>query len=301
VNRTSRGRPIATRRDRLRTTPGAALAGGPGEPETGSTGHRRAPLPTDVGGLPPLPPDAIGAFEAGLRDLGLDGDPVVDRVRDRLLDHVRLMLAWASAINLTAIREPRAAIERHLLDSLSAVPVLREHGAARFVDLGTGAGFPGLPLALAVPAEDALLIDSVAKKVRFVEVAIGAAGASGVRTAATRAETLAAATAARDGWPVVTARAVAELAELAELALPLLARGGVLVAWKRGDPGAGPFAAELERARAAVDALGGATIEVRPVPVAALADHRLVVIRKIGPTPAGYPRDPAARRRRRLG
>jgi 16S rRNA (guanine527-N7)-methyltransferase len=90
----------------------------------------------------------------------------------------------------------------------------------------------------------------------------------------------------------VTARAVASLGELVELAFPLLEVGGRLVAWKRGEIGDEQLAA-----RRALDALGGGSMETHPVPVSGLVDHRLVVVRKAGPTPRGYPRDPAARRR----
>ena len=105
----------------------------------------------------------------------------------------------------------------------------------RFLDLGSGGGYPGLPLALALPAERALLVDSIAKKAAFLEVAVAAAGVAGrVEIAAARAESLAADRRHRERWPAVTVRAVASLAELVELAFPLLAPGGVLVAWKRG-------------------------------------------------------------------
>jgi 16S rRNA (guanine527-N7)-methyltransferase len=113
-----------------------------------------------------------------------------------------------------------------------------------------------------------------------------------VTVAVARAETLAADRAQRDSWPVVTARAVASMADLVELAFPLLAPGGSLVAWKRGD-----LDTELAAAHRALNALGGGTLEVRPVQVAGLVDHRLVVATRTGAVPVAYPRDPAARRR----
>jgi 16S rRNA (guanine527-N7)-methyltransferase len=206
--------------------------------------------------------------------------------------HLRLLLAWTGSVNLTAIRDPSAAVRLHVADSLAALPLLRARGATRLLDLGSGGGYPGLPLAIALPAA-ALLVDSIGKKTRFLDTAVAAIGLAGrVAVATARAETLAADRVHRERWPVVTVRAVARLDELVELAFPLLAVGGVLVAWKRGD-----LAGELAAARRAADALGGGAIVAERVAVAGLDDHRLVVVEKGGPTAPGWPRDPALRAR----
>jgi 16S rRNA (guanine527-N7)-methyltransferase len=205
---------------------------------------------------------------------------------------VRLLLAWTQAINLTAIRDPVDVARFHVLDALAAVPVLRAAGTTRLLDLGSGGGFPGLPLAVAL-GEAALLVDSVGKKVRFLETAVEALGLAAVRAEATRAETLGADPAHRESWPVVTARAVAPLPDLVELAFPLLEVGGRLIAWKRGDLGA-----ELAPGRRAARSLGGGSLVTHPSALRQLPDHRLVVVTKTGPTPDGWPRDPAVRRRR---
>jgi 16S rRNA (guanine527-N7)-methyltransferase len=213
--------------------------------------------------------------------------------RDRIDGHVRLLLAWNRAINLTAIRDPAAVATGHVIDSLSALPLLRERGVDRFVDLGSGGGFPGLPLVVAAPATRAMLADSVGKKVRFLETVVEEVGlADRVQTYAGRAEALANDPAHRERWPVVTARAVAALPELAELAFPLLEPGGVLVAWKRGD-----IEPELSAAGRALAPLGGGELETRAVTAKSLPAHCLVVIRKHGRTPDRFPRDPAQRRR----
>jgi 16S rRNA (guanine527-N7)-methyltransferase len=201
-------------------------------------------------------------------------------------------LAWNESINLTAIRDPQAVAIGHVIDSLSALPVLRERGLRRFADLGSGGGFPGLPLAAALPADGALLIDSVAKKVRFLDAAAAAVGMAGtIATFAGRAEQLAADPGHRERWPAVLARAVAALPELVELSFPLLAHGGVLIAWKRAD-----ISAEMIAATRAADVLGG-TLETIDVSATGLAGHRLVIITKTRPTPERFPRDPAVRRR----
>ena len=91
-------------------------------------------------------------------------------------DHVRLLLAWNEAINLSGIRAPEMVAREHVLDSLTALRLLRRAGIAEFVDLGSGGGYPGLPLAIALPARRALLVESIGKKARFLEVAVAASG-----------------------------------------------------------------------------------------------------------------------------
>jgi 16S rRNA (guanine527-N7)-methyltransferase len=254
----------------------------------------RAPLPADPSLCPPLALAAIAQFDAGCAALGLGDLP--PGARDAVLGHLRLLLAWTAAINLTAIRDPDAAVTGHLLDSLAAVPLLREAGVRRFVDLGSGGGFPGLPLALTLPAEAALLVDSIAKKAAFLRVAATAAGvADRVAVAAVRAEALAADRVHRERWPAVTVRAVASLPELVELAFPLLVPGGLLLAWKRAG-----LDDERERALGAVAALGGGGVEIVPLPalLPGLEDHVLVAVHKEGRCGQEWPRPPAERKRR---
>jgi 16S rRNA (guanine527-N7)-methyltransferase len=182
----------------------------------------------------------------------------------------------------------------HVLDSLTAVAWLRERRIDRFLDLGSGGGYPGLPLAAALPVKQALLVEPVAKKARFLETVVEATGLGAVvEVATTRAEALAVDPAHRGRWPAVTARAVANLAELVELSFPLLSPGGVLVAWKRGD-----LVAEVSVAQRAIEALGGGSMASVPVDVSGLDGHRLVVVMSRGRVPSGYPRDPATRKRR---
>jgi len=251
--------------------------------------RRRGPLPTRVQDLAPLPTAFHERLDAGLEGLSLAMPP---EARAALDGHVRLLLAWNEAINLTAIREPEAIARLHVLDSLAAVAPLRALGPERLLDLGSGGGFPGLPLAIVLGAET-LLVDATAKKVRFLAMAAEALGLARVRAVADRAEALATDPAHRERWPAVTARAVGSLPDLVELAFPLLAVGGTLIAWKRGTIGD-----EMRAAVPAIEALGGGTVAVVQVAVPELRDHRLVVVRKTGPTPSGWPRDPAARRRR---
>ena len=255
--------------------------------------QEREPLPTRVQDTPPLPASYEQALVRGLADLGLEADLADPAVRAVIDGHVRLLLAWTAHINLTAIRDPAAVATAHVLDSLSALPWLRERRADRVLDLGSGGGYPGLPLAAALPDAAFTLVEPVAKKARFLRTVVEATGlADRVTVLIARAEELAAAPGRRGTWSVVTARAVASTADLVELSFPLLAPGGSLAAWKRGD-----LAVELAAARRAIDALGGGSLNVHEVTVAGLADHRLVIATRTGPVPDAHPRDPAARRR----
>jgi 16S rRNA (guanine527-N7)-methyltransferase len=249
----------------------------------------RGPLPTRVKDLPPLPAAYHDALDRGLTTAGID---LSDDAREAIDGHARLLLAWTGAINLTAIRDPAAVASLHVVDSLAALAILRDHGVTRLLDLGSGGGYPGIPLAAALPAE-VLLVESIGKKAAFLRTAVEATGLAGrVAVAAERSETLAHDARDRERWPAVVARAVAALPELAELALPLVETGGLFVAWKRE-----PLDGELAAAGPMIRELGGAPPDVSPVHAPGLEDHRLVIIRKDEPTPGRYPRPPAERRR----
>jgi 16S rRNA (guanine527-N7)-methyltransferase len=194
----------------------------------------------------------------------------------------------------TTVRSPAQAIDTHLADSLVALELPDVRAATAMADLGAGAGFPGLPLAVALPAVEVVLVESVARKCAFIGAAADAACLTNVEVVADRAESWSAGRGTRD---LVTARALAPLAVLSEYAAPLLREGGVLVAWK------GRRDADEERdAIAAADQLGLAVEESRPVHPYRGAEHRhLHVIRKVAPTPDRFPRRPGMARKRPLG
>ncbi len=251
----------------------------------------REPLPTRVRDTAPLSRAYSTALDDGLDALDLH---LTTEARAAIDGHARLLLAWTAAINLTAIRDPAAVAIAHVVDSLSGVEELRRRGVNRSLDLGSGGGYPGIPIAAALPLAHAVLLEPVAKKARFLAVAAAATGlADAVEAVPSRAEALSADPRHRGRWPAVTARAVAPLAELIELAFPLLAPDGCLIAWKRGD-----LQDELVVAERAMTGMGGGSIEVRPVDVPGLRDHRLIIATRRGRVPPGYPRDPATRRRR---
>ena len=277
------------------SSPGAAPQGGRPASKEVRLASQRVPLPTRVDEVPELPAAYAAALEPALEILARHlGHPALDAAgRAALNGHVRLLLAWTSAINLTAITEPAAVARLHVVDSLAALPVLLAGPHESLVDLGSGGGFPGVALAAALPGSEVTLVDSVAKKTDFLETAARATGLAGrVIVANRRAETL-----PRDRWDVVTARAVGGLADLVELALPLLRRRGRLIAWKRG-----PLGDEMAAAGRAAAAVGGSEprfLALSPdlAEAAGLVGHGFAVVEKVGPTPRAYPRDPAARKR----
>ena len=188
-----------------------------------------------------------------------------------------------------------------MADSLSGLEVPELARARRIADIGAGAGFPGLALAVALPQAQVDLVESAGRKTAVVDRLIQAGEVSNARSITTRAEELGRVPAAlgggRDAYDAVTARAVAPLAVLVEYAAPLLREGGVLVAWKgardAGEEGAGAAAAaELGMAVAEV-------LSVKPFPSS--ENRHLHVMRKISPTPTGFPRRPGMARKRPLG
>lgn len=194
------------------------------------------------------------------------------------------------------MREPRAALARHVADSLSGLEVDELRAADTVCDVGSGAGFPGLALAVALPDARVDLLEAGGRKCAVIERLAAAAGAANARPLPVRAEEWASAEGAA-AYEAVTARAVARLAVLLEYAAPLLREGGVLVAWK------GTRDAEEEAAgvRAAA-ALGLEARGVRAVtPFAGARDRHLHVYAKVSPTPPGYPRRPGMARKRPLG
>jgi 16S rRNA (guanine527-N7)-methyltransferase len=238
-----------------------------------------------------------GALQAGLEELGLSAGPAGSAQARRSYElHARLLREWGAAINLTAIREPADVARLHVLDSLAAAPPLVALGIDRLLDIGSGGGFPGLPLAAALGADRALLVDSIAKKVRFLQTVVEATGLGRhVAAEQARSETLAHDPRDREAWPAVTARAVASLADLVELGLPLVAPGGVLVAWKRD-----PVDEELAGATGALAALRAGPVRVVSSGVPGLESHRLIIVPRGGRIDDRFPRDPAERRRRPL-
>ena len=194
------------------------------------------------------------------------------------------LLRWNERVNLTRITAPRDVVIRHFLDSLACAAAF-ETPPATLADLGTGAGFPGIPLKIVWPATRLMLSDSVGKKTAFLEHVVAQLGLRDVEVVTERAEALGRDPAHRERYHGVVARAVAALDVLSEYALPLCRVGGRFVAPK-GEDGA----AEAERARRAIGRVGGKLLTVRPVELPDVESRTLVVISKERPTPPDLPR-----------
>jgi 16S rRNA (guanine527-N7)-methyltransferase len=208
---------------------------------------------------------------------------------------VRLLAALAREPEPHTTVAPEDVVDVHIADSLAAleVPALRQ--ARRIADLGAGAGFPGLPLAVALPAAQVDLIESSRRKAALIERLADAAGLTNARAIPARVEEWAVAE-GREAYDAVCARAVAPLAVLAEYAAPLLAPDGLLIAWKGSR-----HAAEEASGATAAAALGLEPTEIRAVePYPGSRDRHLHLYRKSRPTPERFPRRPGMAAKRPL-
>jgi 16S rRNA (guanine527-N7)-methyltransferase len=235
------------------------------------------------------PPFAALAGEAARLGLALSAEQIA--LCERLANELTLRNA---SVNLTAIVEPADIARKHFLDSFTAYAVRRWSGRERVVDVGSGAGFPGLALRIALPKIRVTLVESVGKKVRFLEDVCALLGLTDVEIRNERAEALA--RERRDQFDVGTARAVGTLGMVSEYLLPFLRVGGDAIVWK------GRVDAELPGAQRACAALGGEIVSIVPTASLGVGDvlpgRNLVVMRKIRPTPPRYPRTSAEARRR---
>ena len=219
-----------------------------------------------------------GLLKKGLRELGLDTEKA-----ETLAHFAALMLAKNAVMNLTRITEPDAVAQLHLLDSAALLRFADLRGK-KAVDVGTGAGFPGMPLRILEPDFDLTLLDSLGKRVEWLREACDTLSLRRVECVHARAEEFAAEK--REQFDFALSRAVANLQVLCELCLPLVCVGGRFLAMKSVDSDE-----EINAAKNAVKTLGGkiAAIEDYTIPTSSVV-HRLVIIEKTAPTPKGYPR-----------
>ena len=235
---------------------------------------------------------------SGPRDLDARFRALADRfgLGDRALRQLRELhrLLVDDPLAPTAVRDPAKVIDDHLADALVALELDAVREARRLADLGSGAGVPGLPLAIALPDATVALVESAARKAAFLERAVAACEVANARVVHTRAEVWPEGIASHD---VVTARALAPLEVVVEYAAPLLVVGGTLVAWR----GRRDQSAEATAARAAAE-LGLEPVAIVPVKPYATAESRyLHLMSKVTETPRGFPRRPGMALKRPLG
>ena len=223
-------------------------------------------------------------IESGLAQLGLAGQVPAD-APGQLAQFGQLMLEKNRVMNLTAITDPADVATLHILDCAALLNCAGFPGKT-LVDVGTGAGFPGVPLKILVPSLEVTLLDSLNKRVDWLKEACAALNLDGIAALHCRAEEAGLDPAFREQFDFATARAVADLRVLCELCLPFVKVGGFFLAMKGPDCGG-----ELEEAQAAISTLGGQVTRQfsYAIPHTGVT-HSVVIIQKLRPTPAKYPR-----------
>ena len=223
-------------------------------------------------------------ISSGLEELGLAGSVPADSA-DLLARYGELLIEQNKVMNLTAITEPRDVATLHMLDCAPLLDCARLQGKT-LIDVGTGAGFPGMVLKILVPSLEVTLFDSLQKRLNWLNSAGADLNLSAVTTLHGRAEEAGMDPALRERFDFATARAVADLRLLAEMCLPFVKVGGRFLAMKSVESGE-----ELEGAKGAIEKLGGriAGFHDYTIPHTDVT-HRVVVIDKVAPTPSGYPR-----------
>lgn len=214
---------------------------------------------------------------AGLPDLGLTLSP---QVQEKLCDFARAMVKQNEVMNLTGITEDAQVSKLHLLDSLTVAACVDLTGK-KLIDVGCGAGFPGVPLAIACPDTEVTLLDSLGKRMKWLEDVLPRLGIDAKCVTARAEEAVAS---CRESYDVATSRAVARLNILLELTAPYVKVGGHVVALKGS-----AAKEELLEAKNAIKKLGLSLVEVREFTFDCAA-HGVIVLKKVAPTPAAYPR-----------
>ena len=214
------------------------------------------------------------------------GIALSDNQLEQFEAYYRLLIEWNEKMNLTGITERSAVYEKHFYDSLTVSTVADLSGSVSLADIGSGAGFPSIPLKIAFPRILVTIVDSLAKRIRFLEEVVSSLGLADVTCLHGRAEDVARLPEHRDRHDVATARAVARLAGLNELCLPFVKPGGIFVAMKGSD-----IAEELDEGRFSIEKLNAAVHQTKRLELPnERSERHLIVIAKKGPTPKAYPR-----------
>lgn len=200
--------------------------------------------------------------------------------------YYELLYEWNKKINLTAITEPKDVAIKHMVDSLSCFKADLFKENTSLIDVGTGAGFPGLPLKIFYPSLKLTLLDSLNKRVKFLQLVVDELGLKDVEVIHARSEEAARNKKYREKFDLATARAVARLPIICEYCLPFVKDGGTFIALKGRQ-----YEEEATQAQKAIKILGGEIADIMPVKLPEIDDKRAVIyIKKIKSTPKTYPR-----------
>lgn len=220
-----------------------------------------------------------------------------DKALERFDTFAEMLVDWNSRINLTAITDPFEIVYKHFADSMLALAAVNVPQSASFIDVGTGGGFPGLPLLIARPDLHGVMLDSTLKKLMFVDHVLNRLELNNNgRTLHMRAEEAGIKVQLRNRFDFCFSRAVANLRELSEYCLPLTKVGGTFVALKSAKA-----QEEIDGAKEAIRILGGEIVEVKQFFLSDMGERNLVIIKKISPTPPKYPRASAKISKEPLG
>ena len=214
------------------------------------------------------------------------GISLTEQQSEQLYEYYRLLVEWNSFMNLTGITEFSEVVQKHFVDSLSIVKVKNMNDVDNLIDIGTGAGFPGLPLKIVFPHLKVTLLDSLNKRIDFLNAVIEKTGLTGIETIHGRAEDFAKPGLKREIYDLCVSRAVANLSTLSEYCLPYVKIGGEFIPYKSGE-----VADELQDAKSAVFLLGGKVESCENFDLPGSDIHRsLVRIKKVGGCPKKYHR-----------
>ena len=223
----------------------------------------------------------LDQFKKGLSNLNID---LTEKQIEQFLKYYEILVETNKVMNLTAITEFDEVIEKHFLDSLSLVRVFDLNRNVKILDLGTGAGFPGIPLKIAFPEIDIVLADSLNKRVKFLNEVVETLQLKQVETVHGRAEELAKNKKYREQFDLCTSRAVANLSSLSEYCIPFVKEGGKFISYKSGE-----IEEEVDQAKRAIHVLGGKLDRVYKFDLHE-QKRSFVIIEKVKKTPAVYPR-----------